>query len=277
MNIMTVLRLKNRWLGYLMPTKVAKQNADLFLTPRKYPRKDWEEAAEKTGQRCEFSGNLSAIRWGESKNKILLMHGWEGRATQMYGIAKPLIEQGYEVIAIDAPMHGNSKGDKSNPVEFANAIVEANTAFGPFYGAIGHSMGACSLAIAYEKGCDLGRYALIASPSCIEDVLKGFAGFMGLSAPVSKKFIRQIETVVGRSARELDVGDMLKGHKQDKLLLHAKDDREIPYESMLTIKNKLNNVETISLENLGHRKIMRDDDTIARLLDFMRCSQKAVI
>lgn len=269
MNMMTVLRIKNRYLGKVLPNLVAQQNASMFLSPRKFPMKEWEETAEKLGTRISFSKELSAIRWGSSDKRILLMHGWEGRATQMYSIAAPLVELGYEVIAIDGPKHGQSKGEKANPVEFANAIVDADKAFGPFHGALGHSMGACALAMAYEKGTNLGRYTLVASPACVHDVLKGFAWFMGLSTGVASKFIEKIESIVGRSSKDLDVGRMLQFHDQEKLLVHAKDDLEIPYHSMVHIRDQLKNVRSISPKGLGHRKIMRDQDTIQRIVTFM--------
>lgn len=269
MNIMTMLRLKNKWLGQFMPNLVAKQNAKLFMSPKKYPIKEWEKEAEKEGIRVVFAETLSAIRWGQGKKRVLLMHGWEGRATQLYAIAKPLVENGYEVIAIDGPMHGHSKGEKANPVEFANAVVAANKTFGPFYGAIGHSMGACALAMAYEKGADLGRYALLASPARIDDVLRGFAFFMALSEEVRDKFIERIEQVVGRPAKELDVGRMLASHQNQKLLIHAKDDVEIPYRSMLHIRDALTNVRSLSPIGVGHRRIIRDKDIANALTVFM--------
>ncbi len=129
MNMMTLLRMKNRVLGTLMPSKVAKGHVQLFLSPRKFPLKQWEEEAELNGERISFGANfnngLSALRWGKSNKRVLIMHGWESRATQMQALAKPLVEQGYEVIAIDAPRHGLSKGEQASPVQFANAVIAA--------------------------------------------------------------------------------------------------------------------------------------------------------
>lgn len=269
MDIMTFLRLKNRLLGMISPETVAKQNARLFLSPRNHALKDWEHEAEKQGERLCFGDSLSAIRWGKSDKRILVMHGWESRATQMFGIADVLARRGFEVIAIDAPKHGHSKGEKSNPVEFANAIAAADKAFGPFYGAVGHSMGATALAIARDKGINLGRYALISSPACIYDSLKAFAGFMGLSEECTKRFVHNVEQEVGRPARELDVGDLLGSHDESSLLVHAKDDKEIPYEAMQRICDKLSNVKTVSPIDLGHRKIVRDEDVAASIHNFL--------
>ena len=268
MDIMMFLRLKNRVLGMISPEAVAKQNARLFLSPRNHPLKDWEHEAEKKGERLCFGDSLSAIRWGKSDKRILVMHGWESRATQMFGVANVLARRGFEVIAIDAPKHGHSRGEKSNPVEFANAVTAADKAFGPFYGAVGHSMGATALAIARDKGVNLGRYVLISSPACIYDTLKAFAGFMGLSEECTNLFVHFIEEEVGRPAKELDIGDLLAAHDESSLLVHAKDDREIPFQAMERIRDKLVNAKTVSPDGLGHRKIVRDDNVAISIHDF---------
>lgn len=268
MDIMTFLRMKNRILGYISPETVAKQNAKMFLSPRTHGMKDWEHEAEKQGERLCFGDSLSAIRWGKSDKRILIMHGWESRATQMFGIANMLARRGFEVIAIDAPKHGHSKGEKSDPVAFANAITAADKAFGPFYGAVGHSMGATALAIARKNGTNLGKYALISSPACILDTLKAFAGYMGLSEQCTELFVQKVEQEVGRPAKELDVGDLLQEHDEESLLVHAKDDREIPYQSMERISGKLAKVKTLSPPDLGHRKIVRDENVAISLHGF---------
>jgi hypothetical protein len=258
MNLIKLLRIKNRALGVVMPEKVALDNARLFLTPRAFPLKEWEKEAEQQAERFSFGHGLSAIRWGKGKRKILLMHGWESRATQMYGLASALVADGCQVIAIDAPCHGRSKGEQSNPVAFAQAIVAADQELGPFDGAVGHSMGAVALAIAREAGANLGRYALVSSPACLYDTLIVFCDFMGLSPRCTERFVQHVESEVGRPARELDVGLLLADHTPRPLLVHDRNDREIPYESVATIKRALSDVKIWSSNDLGHRKIVRD-------------------
>lgn len=269
MNMLTLIRFKNRLTGLLAPTYTAQINMQIFLNPRKFPLKDWEEVAETKGERLFFGPNLSAIRWGHGPNKILLMHGWESRATQMYSIAEPLIAAGFEVIAIDAPLHGKSTGTKANPAVFADTIYSANQALGPFYGAVGHSMGAAALAIAKHKGADLGRYVLIASPACLYDTLYAFAKFMGLSTKCAQLFIQAVETEVGVPSKELNVGKALQVKSPDCLLIHAEDDLEVPFAAMHTIQQFIPHATTLSVPHLGHRKIVRDPLINAAIRDFL--------
>lgn len=273
MNTMTKVRTRNRALGTLFPARVARETARLFLSPRNFALRDWEKAAEQAGERLAFGDGLSAIRWGSGERRVLLMHGWESRATQMYSIAAELVSAGYEVIAIDAPLHGKSGGDKAHPVAFAAAIAEAERAFGPFDGGVGHSMGAAALAIARSHGVSLGHYVLISSPAVLYDTLWGFAKFMGLSDRTAERFIGLVEAEVGVPSRDLEVGRLLASHGRPTLLIHARDDQEVPYSSVNRIRSALDLAEVWSPDGLGHRKIVRDPGVAAVVRSFLTTCQ----
>jgi len=88
--------------------------------------------------RFNLSEAVSAIRWSQNaiskhrvcnevasddaesdgSKQILLVHGCESRATQMFGLVKGLIQQGYSVFAVNMPGHGHSFGDTSNAYFF---------------------------------------------------------------------------------------------------------------------------------------------------------------
>jgi pimeloyl-ACP methyl ester carboxylesterase len=265
MNIIDLLRIKNKILGVIMPDSVANSNARLFLTPRRFKLKDWEKLAEQSARRINFAQNLSAAIWGNGVKKALLMHGWESRATHMYAFVEPLLACGYTVVAIDAPLHGHSQGTESNPLAFARAIVAASEELGPFNAAIGHSMGGAAISIAMEYGARFDRSVLLSSPSCLYNVLVDFARFMGLSEKLQHRFVRQIEKKVGRPSKELDVGRVFSELQPEALLIHADDDKEIPHHSMQDIAKAYPGLITHTVSGLGHRKVLRDPE-IARLV-----------
>lgn len=267
--LLTLLRLKNRLLGVLAPNWVSRQAARMFMTPRRFPIKGWEQTAERQGRRISFGDGLSAVRWGCGGPKILLMHGWESRATQMYHLVPPLLEQGFEVVAIDAPAHGHSDGDLANPVAFSEAILSAVRRFGPFYGAVGHSMGAASLTIAMEAGASFECCVLISSPANLHHVLTGFAAYIGFSKKCTDGFVRSIEQGVGRRAKALDVGRILARIQPAVLLVHAVDDKEVPYDSMKMILRECPGLRTHTAHSLGHRKIIHNPDIAALVGRYM--------
>lgn len=258
MNIIDVLRVKNRILGVIMPDYVARSNAKIFLNPRKFKLKGWELEAEKSCRRVAFGKDLSAAVWGEGEKKVLLVHGWESRSTQMHAFVEPLLAKGYQVIAIDAPLHGQSQGTEANPLAFARAIMSATEELGPFDAAIGHSMGGAAISIAMESGARFNRSVLLSTPSCLYNVLMAFGQFVGLSKKIQHRFVRAIEKTVGRPAKELDVGRVFAEVQPDALLIHASDDLEIPHRSMTVIAKAHPKLLTHTVDGLGHRKILRD-------------------
>ena len=270
MNMMiALLRIKNRISGSLFPGFVARKTARMFLTPKRFPPKPWEKEAESHGRRVGFGNGLSAVRWGESSRKILIMHGWESRATQLYSLVPGLLDQGFEVIGIDAPAHGRSKGGKANPMTFSRAIGEADKAFGPFYGAIGHSMGAAAISIAMESGVRFQRTVLVASPNRLYDMLVAFAGFIGLPKRAQILFVKEIEKEVGRPAEDLDVSRVFSELKPEALLIHAKNDSEVPFACHDAILKACPGLQDYISESLGHRRIVRSPDISERISRFM--------
>lgn len=270
MNAITLLRISNQIQGRVSPKAAANKMAKLFLTPRNPPLKEWERELESSCQRVSFSGELNAAVWGTGGKKVLLMHGWESRATHMSALVEPLVKNGFQVVAIDAPRHGQSGGDKANLVAFAEAIVAADVAFGPFVAAVGHSLGGAALTYAIELGAQMNCCVLISSPARILDVLLGFAQFVGLPARAQKMFVENIERETGVPASELDMGRILSEKKVKTLLVHSQDDAEISVEALNAIHKAWPQSETYVADNLGHRKIIRDSEVAMLVQQFVQ-------
>jgi len=57
----------------------------------------------------EYAGKpLEGYSWGEGP-VVLLTHGWNGRATQLWKFSDPLVDSGFRVVALDMPGHGQAE------------------------------------------------------------------------------------------------------------------------------------------------------------------------
>lgn len=260
---------KNTLMGTIFPGKAAESAKSLFLTPRKYPLKDWEQTAEQAGERITLTNNLSALRWGKSARKILLVHGWESRATQMAGFVDPLVQEGFEVIALDGPAHGRSPGKHANPYMFAQAVQQAHAELGPFEAIIGHSMGGSAVAIAIAEGVETKKAVLIASPSSIESVLNRFARFIGLPDKSRQTFIRLVEQKVGRSAASLEIAKLIQSSSTRGLVIHDEQDREVPFGEAKAIVQSWKGASLLSTQGFGHRSILRQESVWQSIMGFV--------
>jgi len=266
-------KLTNRISSVIAPNWAAKNASIKFLSPKRYEIKAWEKQAEQAGTRFNLSEQVSAIRWSQSPNtndkQILLVHGWESRATQMYGLVKGLVKQGYTVIAVDMPGHGHSSGDTSNAYLFSQTVKLAQQELGHFHAIIGHSMGAGAAAIAVGKGVMTDKLVLISGPSSIENVLRRFSGFVGLNKKTTHKFIEFIGHYVGVSATELDATKLLQTCDIPALLIHDEHDIEVPVSESARLAPVLARSELFVTKGLGHRKILKSDEVFAKISSFV--------
>ena len=269
-----IFRTKNRVMGFVRPQSTIHQAKELFLTPRKFPVKDWEKKQESSGVRTKLENGLSVISWGQSARKVLLVHGWESRATQMSGFVEPLLKQGFQVYALDGPAHGHSEGKRANPYVFAQAVSYVYKHLGPFEGVIAHSMGGSAVSVALsqmdtDSVSRPGKVVLISSPSSIHNVLDRFANFIGLSETNAANFARLIENAVGQPTQALSTASNVRELVCEGLIIHDKSDREVPYEDAVEIAKNWKSSRLFSTEGLGHRAIIRQPAVWKEVADFL--------
>lgn len=285
MNIaLSSYRLTNRVTSLIAPSWTAKKLLSKFLTPRHSKIKAWEVKAEAKGTRFNLNDDISAIRWlpesasdsngiESSKNKsfkkVLLVHGWESRATQMYGFVPQLLKQGYEVIALDMPAHGSSLGATTNPYEFSKTVLLAENILGSFEVIIGHSMGAGAANIAITEGLASQKLVLISGPSSIENVLRRFAKFLGLNNNAINFFIKHSSDFTGLKAEDIDLITVQKRTKIPTLFIHDRMDYEVPIGESERMLPVFTNSEFFVTEGLGHRKILKSELVLNKVEEFI--------
>lgn len=153
--------------------------AKLFTTPIKHkmPRRELD-MDQKSKQSLlfipEIGKEIVIYELGNSPKKVLLVHGWSGRGTQLFKIAEGLVDNGYSVVSFDAPSHGKSSGSSSIMLEFIQSIKEIDLKFGPFEAAIGHSLGGMSLFNAVKDGFKVNHLVTIGSGDVVKDIIDEF-------------------------------------------------------------------------------------------------------
>ena len=204
--------------------------------------------------------------YGYSKKKILLVHGWAGRGTQLFQIADKVLENRMMVVSFDGPAHGLSSGKRTNMMEFLETIREVNKKYGPFDLAIGHSFGAMSLA----DGLKVDKLVVIGADNSIPQVFRYFVQKMELKPSISKKLTELFE---GKYKTKLD--SLSSEHKAAKintptLVIHDSEDKYVNVSSAVSIRQNLKNGELLITNGLGHHKIFKDNFVIQRIIDFIK-------
>ncbi len=264
-----MMQRANRAFGRVAPALTARLNHRLFTTPRRFPPREWEAAFESMGARRRLVSGISVLEAGDGP-LVALVHGWEGRATQLAGFAPSLIAQGYRVIAIDGPAHGHSHGRRADPFWFARAIQDVAADVRPLHGAIGHSLGGGSIAIAIAEGLPVARVALIGSPASLHDALLRFATWMELPPRAAEYFAGEIRRqVTSRSHGAYDLAEVMRQITVPAMVVHARDDREVPHADGERIATVWPGAQRLLVNDLGHRRILRDTTVIRTIVAFL--------
>ena len=204
-----------------------------------------------------------------SGKKVLLVHGWSGRGSQLSSIATECNKKGLFVVSFDAPAHGGSSSKTTNVPEFVEAINFLNTTKGPFDYAIGHSFGGASILNYCRKHESFEKIVVIGTQSKLSTYFAEFIKIMGLKEDYSKKIMTLFEKRVGEKILDYDPENFVRNITSKTLVIHCSDDNYVNFGSAITLRKELKNSELYKTTGLGHRKILGDKKTINRLVDFL--------
>jgi pimeloyl-ACP methyl ester carboxylesterase len=263
---LTLLRARNRLLGRLAPGAAVRAAADDFLRPRRLPVPERERqgpALERIG-----IGGLSAVRFGRGR-AVLAIHGWEGRATQFAGWAEPLGAAGLALLGLDGPAHGESEGDEANPLAFAEAMLQADAAHGPFAGVVGHSMGGSAVVIAMARGLRAERCVLVAAPASLEGVFHRYLAAVGVPLSLAPRFAVEVGQRAGAPAERLRIETLAATLRAPALVVHCRDDREVPFAEGESMAACWPGATLLARHGVGHRRILRDPGTVTAAVRFL--------
>lgn len=261
--------------AFISTKLVTKFAARLFTTPIKHkvPKREFEMDRKSIQQIIYIPAiNKSVVtyEYGKSDRKILLVHGWSGRGTQLFKIADELLQNGYSTISFDAPAHGKSQGKTTIMSEFIAAILEIEKQFGPFEIAIGHSLGGMSVLNAIKDGLKVNKAVVIGSGDIVQDILDEFIFKLGLKKEIGDNLRDLFEEKYQVKMNDFSAYRAAQKIKIPVLVIHDNDDPEVPVKSGIHIYENLEKGILYLTDGLGHRKILGNQNVIKKTLEFIK-------
>lgn len=206
--------------------------------------------------------------WGTGPT-VLLVHGWAGRGSQMATLAHPLVAAGYRVLTFDAPAHGDSPGQQTNLLEVSDIIRALSEREEGFAAIIGHSFGGMAAGFALAEGAMSTKLVTIGSPVTMENVLNGFGSQLNATAKTVDGVRQKIEQLAQRPVDRFSLSQTLAGSSVQGLIVHDRDDREVGFDQAELLHAVWPESLLHLTDGLGHRRILRDQATIARIVAFV--------
>jgi pimeloyl-ACP methyl ester carboxylesterase len=274
LKIPAIIRNTAKFLSFFSTKLVVLFAAKLFTTPIKHkiPKREMEMdrlSKQETIEIPAINKKIRSYQLGHSNRKILLVHGWSGRGTQLVKFSDALLKLDYSIISFDAPAHGKSHGTTTIMTEFIETILELDKQFGPFEAAIGHSLGGMSLLNAFNNGFQLKKLVVIGSGDIVKDITDDFVSKLELQSEISDLLRQHFEKKSNRTmdsyssfiaAKEIDI---------PVLVIHDEGDTEVPVKCAHHIHQHLKNGTLYLTHGLGHRKILGDSKVIEKTLQFI--------
>jgi len=248
--------------------------AKLFTTPLKHsiPKRELQMVQNSKQQKLwipKINKEIHLYHYGQSQKKILLVHGWSGRGTQLVKIADELLDNGFSTISFDAPAHGKSGSNSTLMPEFIASILEIEKQFGPFEFAIGHSLGGMSILNAIKQGLKVKKSVIIGSGDIIQDILDSFVLKMELKPEIALKMKTHFEKKFGEAMENYSASLAAQSVEIPVLIIHDENDDEISVKAAHNIHSNLKNGKILVTEKLGHRKILGDKKVIESIINFI--------
>jgi pimeloyl-ACP methyl ester carboxylesterase len=268
-----IIILIGRFLYRISPVLAEKFARKLFITPIKHkiPKREFHmEAVSQQSKLFVPSINKEIVvyAYGNSNKKILLVHGWSGRGTQLVKIADAFLENGYATISFDAPAHGKSGTKTTLMLEFIESILEVEKQYGPFEFAVGHSLGGMSILNAVKKGLQIKKAVVIASGNSVINIVNTFTEKIGLPNKVAVLMKNNFEKKYHLEMESFSAYVVAKEVKIPVLVIHDNDDEDISVSEAYHLAENLTNKEILITNNLGHRKILGDLKVIEKIVEF---------
>ncbi len=256
----------------LISSKLALKFAlKLFFTPLKIKRPQRELKLFNEAIRHKMNTPTSPftlLEWKSSGPKIIILHGWSGRGTQFVKLIDALRAKNFHVFAIEAPGHGEFKSKSSNMLEFVLSAVASDEKFGPFDQAIGHSLGGMALFNTYGRGMALKAISIIGTPSSVVNVVNEFSDRIGGSKRLVQGIVKYIEVTFKQDISEFATETIANRFKPQGQIIHDHLDNDVSFKEALEMKEAWTEAHLIETEGLGHRRIMKDDEVIDKILTF---------
>ena len=263
-----------KFLQAVSPSLTTKFAAKLFTTPirHKLPKRELHmerESVQKSIVVTEIQKEIVVYEYGKSNKKILLVHGWSGRGTQLVKIADELLKLGYMTISFDAPAHGKSKGNSSIMIEFIASILEIEKQYGPFEFAVGHSLGGMSVLNAIKQNLQVKKAVIIGSGDIIQDIIDDFICKLQLKPEYGIKLRNHFEAKFGGKMDDYSAYKAAEKTEVPVFVIHDKDDDDVSVKAAYNIQKHLKQSEIMITEGLGHRKILGDENVIQKVKEFI--------
>ncbi len=275
-------KTKLNTIGLFSTQQAALLAFDLFSTPFKSKSKRivppiFHKAIPITVKVNEMI--VRGFQWKQANpeaKKILIVHGFSSYAYKFDQYVLSLIKEGFEVIAFDAPGHGNSEGKRINALIYRDTLIQIENTMGPIYGMIAHSLGGLSAALALEA-FDLSikrKLVLIAPATETKTAINHFFNIIPAEPKIINAFEAYIETLANHPLSYFSVARVAKRSLAQTLWVHDEEDTVCTFNDVKPLlKEQIPLLEFLITKGLGHNQLYKEQHIKEQIIHFLSATE----
>ncbi|MFE6776319.1 alpha/beta hydrolase [Streptomyces sp. NPDC057702] len=217
---------------------------------------------------------VRCYRWGTGQRPVLLVHGWQSRASRYAGFVPRLEALGLTAVSFDAPGHGDSAGRTTTVLEYREIIGALQERHGDFHAIVAHSLGATSALLALRGGVRARRLVTVAAVKDFDHFPDAFARLLGLSPGLRHDLRERIEhRLFARVGDPWALFDATRASAEIQVpmrVIHDADDAMVPLAHAHALRAAYGErVDLVITHGLGHRKVLGETAVIDSALEFI--------
>ncbi|MEO8261521.1 MAG: alpha/beta hydrolase [Pseudolysinimonas sp.] len=266
-----------RALERVAPTLAAEAAYALWRSPGRRVAVHATEVPVMDDARVRFvqvrGHRVATYEWGSGSRTVLLVHGWQSRASAFAPLVRELRESGRRIVSFDAPGNGRSGGRSTDVRDYAAIIADLEPA-GGYEAIVAHSFGTPAAALAIRSGIRTSRLVTVNGAADFEYLLSRFGGTLGLTprmlgavrARTERRLFRGVDDIWNRfSATSTPLSPGIPW-----LVLHDEDDAviDVAQARALVAAHPLS-TQLVLTSGLGHNRPLRDDEVLDRIAAFV--------
>jgi pimeloyl-ACP methyl ester carboxylesterase len=200
---------------------------------------------------------------------ILCLHGWGGSSDSFIKIIDPLVKEGYQVITMDLPGHGNSSGKESSLFDFIASTTLLLETIPQLYAIIGHSIGGLAAMNLVARNQSVTKIITISTPSSINTILNTYKVNLNLTEKVVNNLATHIEKKYQVQIADYSVEALYTNFPDSGLIIHDRFDNVIPYSEAQFISHLWESATLKSVTRLGHHRILKEPVITKEILNYL--------
>ncbi len=218
---------------------------------------------------------VAGYRWNHPKpKKALILHGFGSAAHKFEDYATLLAAEGYEILAFDAPAHGDSEGITTNAIEYCAMIEKVIEELGPIDSFIAHSFGGIALSLALENlPHDVNTKIIFIAPATeTTSAVDGAFNMLKIkNRAVRDEFEKIVLELSGNNIEWFSMRRAMNNINASVLWIHDEDDDITPWADAKNVQSDNHpNIKFVLTKGLGHRKIYHDKEVKNKVVHFLQ-------